>query len=857
VTSHQTHPGESLSVPRVLLLAGILTLAGGTPNRPALAQSADDPAALAPSNACATLPRAGAKNFEKKLEAFLNAYCYQKQGWVHDPSVRTSDGVHPFVKVYYSPSMWYWMTAGNREGDVPEGAMLIKEQYPAVNQPLNEWTIMVKDPGGSFDGWYWADLSPATTTSSAPTEATTGCPEPAFPFFGFGMYCLNCHASAAKATSTYATTAHVFGKPAFPSFLPRFGAAPPDDSIHHTIPHASASRASAVPKRCMVDESFDHAVAQPKHLPRRHFVTSNQCAGCHDATGTLSPTAKDLPRMLWPDALAPQMADLSPNGEWRYSMMGLSGRDPIFFSQLSSENTLHPRLEGHQTDAREFVQDLCLHCHGVMGQRQYKQDTGKLFTRDQLQNSDSEYGALARDGVSCSVCHHIAPTGLGDPSTFTGNFQLGPANELYGPYNANVATVPMKNALGVEPKATTENQIESSKLCGSCHTVVLPVYDATGKQVVHDGKPAMFTEQATYLEWLNSSFGNRSCQDCHMPRTYKGQPLSYKIANIEDNTFPAVDFRAPDSDITLTTRDTYHRHTLLGINVFALEMFRQFRTELGLYKVNPMLRDPAHTAPGIDTAIEASVDMATRETATVTVNSLTRQGPELTADVQVVNLAGHNFPSGVGFRRAFLNFQVLDGSGKVIWESGGTTADGRIVDGKGSVLPTELFSATQQRFQQHFWQRNPIQRTDQVQIYEELAVNPEGQITTSFLALDRKVKDNRLQPKGWSPAGPFAEETAAVGVCVNPSVCDTDYVNGSGASTVRYQIPLNQIPDAVSVRATLYYQSIPPYYLAQRATQGTGTDTDRLVRFTAKLNVNETPIPSWKLAIASAKQSVQ
>ena len=57
-------------------------------------------------------------------------------------------------------------------------------------------------------------------------------------------------------------------------------------------------------------------------------------------------------------------------------MMGLSGRDPIFFSQLNSENTLHPILEGHSGDAKPFVQDLCLSCHGVMGERQYKADTG-------------------------------------------------------------------------------------------------------------------------------------------------------------------------------------------------------------------------------------------------------------------------------------------------------------------------------------------------------------------------------------------------------------------------------------------------------------------------------------------------
>ena len=46
----------------------------------------------------------------------------------------------------------------------------------------------------------------------------------------------------------------------------------------------------------------------------------------------------------------------------------------------------------------------------------------------------------------------------------------------------------------------------------------------------------------------------------------------------------------------------------------------------------------------------------------------------------MTNLAGHKFPSGVSFRRAFLNFQVLDASGNVLWASGNTNGDGVIVD---------------------------------------------------------------------------------------------------------------------------------------------------------------------------------
>jgi hypothetical protein len=141
--------------------------------------------------------------------------------------------------------------------------------------------------------------------------------------------------------------------------------------------------------------------------------------------------------MLWPDA-PPTLnsINLSTYGEWRYSMMGLSGRDPVFFAQLDTESTVHSRLQG-QLNGPGFIQDTCLSCHGVMGQRQYHLDKGNgpftLFTRDQLNNPYSKYAALARDGVSCAVCHHIGDTDLDDPSTFTGKFLVGPPDEVYGP----------------------------------------------------------------------------------------------------------------------------------------------------------------------------------------------------------------------------------------------------------------------------------------------------------------------------------------------------------------------------------------------------------------------------------------
>ena len=114
-------------------------------------------------------------------------------------------------------------------------------------------------------------------------------------------------------------------------------------------------------------------------------------------------------------------------------MMGLSGRDPIFFAQLDTESTLHKKVVGQKNGAA-FVQDTCLRCQCVMGQRQFHIDNGDkaMFTRDILTSPTSQCGALARDGVSCTVCHQIAFNDPNDTSTYTGLFKVGPPSVLTG-----------------------------------------------------------------------------------------------------------------------------------------------------------------------------------------------------------------------------------------------------------------------------------------------------------------------------------------------------------------------------------------------------------------------------------------
>jgi hypothetical protein len=796
------------------------------------------------------------------------------------------------------------MTLRNRQGPIADGSVVIKEEYldNNPNSPIIFWSVMIKDSSLWWDGWSWAvvgtEVTGSTSSASAATLSTPsggGCAEPQFSFNGpTSINCIGCHASAISGSSSNSGNpgAGTFSTPQFvtpatlgnvnatlPLFFPPIQTpAPPNqisgvtdqlpNSLFANVKPLSAST-GAVP--CMVPESQDLVASKPFSLNPRVtgpslFVTSNQCASCHDATdNTPMPT-----HMLWPPGL--NTINLSTYGEWRYSMMGLSGRDPIFFAQLDTESTVHSRLKG-KLNAPGFIQDTCLSCHGVMGQRQYHLDKGnapnKLFTRDQLNDPNSKYAALARDGVSCMVCHHMADEDLDDPSTYTGKFHVGPAGEVYGPYPSgdsdvkvgdNVIRVPMINSVGILPVFGA--QVGEAKLCASCHTIVLPVYDSKGNPVMDGGSPKTDFEQTTYFEWLNSSFAsqNQTCQNCHMPDNFKGTKLAFQIANIEDSTFPVVPETGtpttlPADQLILQERSFYARHQLSGINLFALEMFDQFRTDLGLYATDGLLPEPLRsTYNGQQNAVDGAVTQA-QSSAQVSIDSVTASGGQLQADVRVTNLAGHKLPSGVSFRRAFLDFQVLDAQNHVLWESGGTNANGVITDTAGNPLVTEFFSPTQQTFQPHFWAGNggnpgnPITSDQQVQIYEELVRDPQGQFTTSFLSLDDKVKDNRIQPQGWSSSGPKGDITKSEGTDPDPN-----YQSGCGCSVVRYQLPLTgTLASAAAVQATLYYQSIPPYYLRQRAEDANGPDTARLIKFTNELDVTKyAEISNWKLQIASS-----
>jgi hypothetical protein len=826
--------------------------------------------------------------YQEELYDFLGNLRYRRLGWRRDKGIRDTGpylngqyyGTHPAVRVYYSPEVIDWLIGG-RQGGIPDGAIIIKEMYPPPaarydgvaerDLPKPNWTVMTRDRAGSVDGWFWSYFDSNPTGADPPIPQAPDSHE--FPFrypdSDFGSYCVRCHVSA-ESELTFATTENIEGFDGEPIEYevddswktdddpgpdphPNFRAAlqttapPPEDFINHgwlalydQFPMADASTIEHIPP-----VSHDRVVADGN----RQFVTSDQCKSCH--SGDTSP--------FGPNMIADGL-DLSPFGEWRWSMMGLAGRDPIFYAQLETETTLHRKQGGAFTS--DGIENFCLRCHGVMGQRQFTHDhPGELFTaRGAFTHAEDDparvYGALARDGVSCTVCHRAADdSALPLTEIQTGNFRVAPAEDgvlpIFGGFEDPVER-PMLESLAMRP--VESSHMRSSRLCASCHTVFLPVLDEDGRAV--DAR----YEQATILEWVNSDYrdGGRlaqSCQDCHMPDTADGQPLRFKIANIQDHEFPSTSFLAPLRDITVDPREQYRRHQLQGANLYALEFFRRFPAVLGVRHKSFMT--------GSDTALADAIE-GTREfvgtSGTVEILDSERAGDEITTTVKISNLTGHRLPSGVGFRRMVLELLIVDSDGQTRWGSGRMNSLGVVVDETGTPLLSEFSSVEpstgEQAYQPH---HQVVDSQDQAQIYEELTKDTRGQFTTSFLALAETVKDNRLLPSGWTDEGPagftpeFAEATRPHGEAAH----DADFIDGTGSDMVTYvaNVPNSGNPP-LQVRATLYYQSIPPRYLKDRFTQASGPATRRLHYLGSRLDDSTTPFPGWKFAVAADTRAV-
>jgi len=986
------------------------------------------------------------RDYESKLYHFILERSYADLDWCVDFKVRDTGpfikgnyyGIHPAVRIYYSPRLMYWLTGDKsywphsgvvdkapRQGPVPTGAMIVKEMFtpPAdiyaqldslmkqsdspecktekayqelVSSLITSWAVMVKTEDMSNDDWFWANLNAAAPGESVSSAVNRQLDDYQHILYsGFGLSCMRCHASAEgdltfsdlnnitgqdalifRNDNSWRNKSHLVGSKENPGplakvldqacfndsavqqllILPKELLPWTDENVAewksymstHMPPIDPNESKVHAPKRTSVNEAFlstypeinqvnknavrefpiqwtDHVVPGPDGPDQ--YLTSDNCIGCH---GGLGGDPYDIAMFV---KTGPNYGDgynVSEYGEWRWSPMGLAGRDPIFYAQLESEMALLEKdaktgglLHGSLEDNQEQIVNTCESCHGSMGQRQLKIDAAKdpsldpnfkvdyvylteaLSAKDTMQENYDyhKYGALAREGISCATCHHIDAPNLDSIQAWkpeddwvlgkdnkslayylfhntTGQYSHGPADELYGPFD-DAKKYPMEKQMGISPVGN--DFISSSEMCGTCHSINLPniglaqnkfpVLNAAEQNPVL--KPYNHTiEQATFLEWKNSDFARgetfQSCQDCHMPGGFESldssiviDQLTTKIATIQDMTYPATAGLAASEDIGVTLRDDYKRHEHVGLNVFLLEMFDQFPEILGVAKNDYM----TGATNGNALAIENMVKQAREETVDIDFTVSEKVQDSLDILVTVSNKTGHRFPSGVSFRRAFLELLVLDGS-NIIWGSGRTNSVGVIVDQYGQPLQTE-FLPNGETYQAH---HQLIRDQKQVQIYEELNHNVDSEFTTSFVHRVEDIKDNRLLPKGAQSSEVFKDQGEVIYQFMQATDPNIESIKGDscyiasgneklkGQDQIIYRVPLPNGGrcDNLSIKVTMYSQAIPPYYLKQRfSIAPEGEATQRLYYLASNLNLDSTIMENWKLPLVSSTQSFE
>jgi hypothetical protein len=449
----------------------------------------------------------------------------------------------------------------------------------------------------------------------------------------------------------------------------------------------------------------------------------------------------------------PSGGDVSIGFDWRTSIMANSARDPYWQASVRRESIDHP-------ESKADIEDECSVCHMPITYYEAKLQGRKAGVFAHLPfNPDNKGNAEAEDGVTCSVCHQISKEKLGTEKSFNGGFVVEPPKSKddrpeYGPFDVNTGhqTIMETSTGGFRP--TQAAHIRDAGLCGTCHTLKTTALGPGGKDV---GK---FPEQMPYQEWLHSDYrDNVTCQSCHMP------------------SFPS---NTPVTAVLGQPRPGARQHTFIAANFLMLGMLNRYREDLSVTALPEEL----------SMQVEKTVAFLQSQAARVTIRSMDASAGNLGIQVLVENLAGHKLPTAYPSRRAWLHLIVTDHKGAKMFESGALNADGSIMGNDNDTDKT--------RFEPHY---REITSDDQVQIYEDIIKDYEGNVSTGLLSAVGYLKDNRLLPSG------FQKETAEKDIAVIGEAADDPNFTGEG-DLVRYSVPVGKAEGPFHVQVELWYQPI-------------------------------------------------
>jgi hypothetical protein len=480
--------------------------------------------------------------------------------------------------------------------------------------------------------------------------------------------------------------------------------------------------------------------------PGEYFQPSSSCRGCHgsDSLGQANVDENGM--------------DVNLFDRWQSTMMAFSAKDPLWRAKVSHEILVNP---AHATG----LQTKCTSCHAPMGHYTAIYHGATSYTIADLVND-----SLGLDGVSCAGCHTIGPDA---GNTFSGLISYDTTRNIYGPFPGPF-TGPMQLYEGYTPVYSPH--MDNSAVCASCHTLFTETVDLNG---TYTG--GTFPEQATYHEYLNSSYpaSNVKCQTCHMPQ-------------LQDPIIIANGYIT-----SLFARFPFNQHEFAGANHFMLGLIKDNKSSLNIQVPDSL----------IDSTMAATLRMLQQQSVEFELNS-----DSITADtayyhVRIRNKAGHKFPSGYPARRAVLQFVMTDVANDTVFQSG-------IFDGDFRV------TGENPQFEPH---HTVISQDHITQIYEFTMGDVNGQFTSVLERAAVILKDNRIPPDGFTTSAPMYDT-----VQISPdALADPDFnklnsVEGTGTDIVHFHVPVSGVTGQVSVHARLFYQAVPPKWLDEMFTYSSG-----------------------------------
>lgn len=442
--------------------------------------------------------------------------------------------------------------------------------------------------------------------------------------------------------------------------------------------------------------------------------------------------------------------DVNVTDDWRATMMANAAKDPFWRAKVSHEVLVNP---AHQVE----LEDKCTICHAPQGNY-----NSKFLGNPHYSIADMLADPVAMDGVACVACHQQSPDSIG--LLFSGSLKYE-TDIVYGPYAAppSIFASPMLAWVQLDPQYG--EHVAEGTFCAGCHTLLTETVDLSGN--LTGGK---FVEQATYHEWVNSIYEDtQSCQSCHMPR------IDDPVVISSGYTF-------------LEGRSPFGLHQFVGGNTFMLKMLKENITELEI----------AANETQFDSVIARTKRLLQYETLDMDLTQELRDADSARYHIRLHNKAGHKFPSGYPSRLAYIEFIATDINNDTIFASGLLDEDYNIVN-------------RDEDYEDHY---DLITSPEQVQIYEMVMQDVNGDVTTTLERAESPIKDNRLAPIGFSTSHYSYDTTLIAGAALTDA--NFNYLNGeegSGTDDIRYHFATNGYQGPMNVSAKVYYQSVPRKWL--------------------------------------------